>query len=150
MNAYPDTSFLFSFYLPQSNSEAAAAYARTAREPLNLTELVCFEFRQAIRFQTWRNFQRLSDGITVADGETALLQLHDDLKNGVALLHPCSLREVLVRAEELSARHTARRGHRGFDILHVATALVLNAESLLTFDQNQRALAEAAGLLVGP
>lgn len=150
MIAYPDTSFLFSFYLPQSNSAAAAAYALKAREPLNLTELVCYEFRQAIRFQTWRNSQRPSDGITVADGQTALLQLEDDLNNGVALLHPCSLRDVLARAEELSARHTARRGHRGFDILHVATALVLNAEKLLTFDQNQRVLAEAAGLLVGP
>jgi hypothetical protein len=39
-------------------------------------------------------------------------------------------------------------GHRGFDILHVASALVVEAECFLTFDDNQRKLAQAEGLNV--
>jgi predicted nucleic acid-binding protein len=150
MIAYPDTSFLFAFYLRQSNSPAAAAYAASTREPINLTELVHFEFRQSVRFQVWRNAAKPTEGVNRIDAEAALSQLDEDLENGIAVLHPCSVREVLIRAEELSERHTIRGGHRSFDVLHVATALVLNAEKLLTFDQNQRVLANAAGLKVGP
>jgi predicted nucleic acid-binding protein len=41
-----------------------------------------------------------------------------------------------------------RQGHRGFDILHVAAALQLQAAEFLTFDANQRRLANAEGLPV--
>lgn len=49
-------------------------------------------------------------------------------------------------AEELSGRHTEQRGHRRADILHVATAVHLGAAEFLTFDANQKLLAEAEGL----
>jgi len=39
-------------------------------------------------------------------------------------------------------------GWRFADILHVATALQLGAETFLTFDDNQCALAETEGLVV--
>ena len=39
-------------------------------------------------------------------------------------------------------------GHRGFDILHVASALTMKATQFLTFDANQRELAEKEGLVV--
>ena len=39
-------------------------------------------------------------------------------------------------------------GHRLFDIVNVATALHLGASEFLTFDANQRQLAEAEGLRV--
>ncbi len=42
--------------------------------------------------------------------------------------------------------HTAKQGHRSFDILHVATALVRRADKFLTFDENQKKLAEAESL----
>jgi predicted nucleic acid-binding protein len=51
-------------------------------------------------------------------------------------------------AEELSAKHTVASGHRLADILHVATAIHLGAEQFLTFDTNQRFLAEAEGMSV--
>jgi hypothetical protein len=43
---------------------------------------------------------------------------------------------------------TLSGGHRGFDILHVAGALKLKATHFLTFDGNQRTLAEEEGLIV--
>jgi hypothetical protein len=57
---------------------------------------------------------------------------------------------VLSRAELLSRRHTKTGGHRGLNILHVATALHLEASELLSFDKNQRRLARAAGFEVSP
>ena len=51
MTAYPDTSFLFAFYVKQSNSPAAAAHAATMKEPLHVTALLAYEFRQALRAQ---------------------------------------------------------------------------------------------------
>jgi predicted nucleic acid-binding protein len=66
------------------------------------------------------------------------------------VLQPCSVSDVLRRAEELSNRHTIAGGHRSFDILHVATALHLGAREFLTFDTNQRKLATAEKLKVKP
>ena len=50
--------------------------------------------------------------------------------------------------ERLSAQYTWTEGHRGFDVLHVATALHFGARELLTFDAKQKRLAEAEGLVV--
>jgi len=79
-----------------------------------------------------------------------LNQLEADLTSGVAVLAPCHLFEVLRCADDLSKRHTITDGHRSFDILHVATALQVEAKELLTFDERQRKLAQAAGLKVKP
>jgi len=149
MTAYPDTSFLCAFYVKQSNSPAAA-HAMTMKEPLYVTELLQYEFRQSLRFQVWRRTAHPREGITAADVQTALNQFEADLENGVAILMPCPLLEVLHRAEDISKRHTIKRGHRSFDVLHVATALVLKTEQFLTFDANQRTLALAEGLKVKP
>jgi len=82
--------------------------------------------------------------------EVRLSQLEADLKQGLAVLAPCQLQDVLRRAEDLSTRHTIAKGHRSFDVLHVATALHLEAREFLTFDTNQRKLAAAEKLKVKP
>ena len=150
MTAYPDTSFLCAFYVKQSNSPAAAAHAATMKEPLHVTELLNYEFRQSLRFQVWRHAANPREGIAPADAQAALNQFDADLTSGVAVLTPCHLLHVLHRAEDISKQHTIKWGHRSFDILHVATALVLKAEQFLTFDANQRKLATAEGLKVKP
>jgi predicted nucleic acid-binding protein len=148
--AYPDTSYLFAFYVRQSNSPAAASYAATMREPLHITEVLAYEFRQALRFQVWRRATNPREGMTFMDAQTALRRFETDLTGGLAVLQPCSVSDVLRRAEELSNRHTIAGGHRSFDILHVATALHLGAREFLTFDTNQRKLATAEKLKVKP
>jgi predicted nucleic acid-binding protein len=150
VTAYPDTSFLCAFYLKQSNSPAAAAHAATMKEGLHMTELLRYEFRQSLRFQVWRRAGNPSEGVAQVDADAALSQLEADLTSGVAVLVPCNLLAVVRRADELSQHHTIAEGHRSFDILHVATALVLEAEELLSFDDRQRKLARAEGLKVKP
>jgi len=46
----------------------------------------------------------------------------------------------------LSANHIESEGHPFADILHETTALQIGADTLLTFDANQRSLAEVEGL----
>lgn len=150
MIACPDTSFLFAFYVKQSNSPAAAAHAATMREPLHVTALLAYEFRQALRFQVWRYSANPREGIDLADAQAALNQFEADLANGVAVLAPCHFQDVFHRADELSKHHTIVGGHRSFDVLHVATALHLGAREFLTFDTNQRKLAAAEKLKVKP
>jgi len=150
VTAYPDTSFLYGFYLKQSTSPAAAAHAATMKEPLHLTELLRYEFRQSLRFQVWRRALNPREGVARADADAALSQLEADLQNGVAALAPCDLQGVLAHADDLSQRFTIKEGFRSFDVLHVATALQLAAEEFLTFDEKQRRLAAAAGLTVKP
>lgn len=150
MTAYPDTSFLCAFYLKQSNSPAAAAHAATMKEPLHVTALLVYEFRQSLRFQVWRRAANPREGIALPDAQAALNQFETDLASGVAALAPCGFHDVFRRAEALSARHTISSGQRSFDLLHVATALHLGAREFLTFDLNQRRLAAAEKLKVKP
>jgi hypothetical protein len=48
----------------------------------------------------------------------------------------------------LSKKHSAGIGSRSFDILHVASALSINADRLLTLDDRQAGLAALAGLKI--
>jgi len=150
MTACPDTSFLCAFYVKQSNSLAAASYAATMKEPLHVTPLLAYEFRQSLRFQVWRRAGNPSCGLAFADMRTALAQFEADVADGTTVIVPCSFMAVLNCAEDLSTRHTIASGHRSFDVLHVAAALQLGATVFLTFDGNQRKLALAHGLAVKP
>ena len=77
-----------------------------------------------------------------------LRDLQADLRSRVLEIVPVDWAAVHQKAEELSLRHTESKGHRVKDILHVATALYLGADKFLTFDANQKALAEAERLMV--
>ncbi len=119
-------------------------------EPLHVAAFLSYEFRQSLRFQVWRRSANPREGMAPADAQAALLQFESDLATGVAVLAPCDLPDVFRRAEDLFRQHTSARGHRSFDVLHVATALHLGAREFLTFDTNQRLLAAAAKLTAKP
>ena len=75
-------------------------------------------------------------------------QFEEDRTAGRVVRQPCNLAAVLDEAMRLSAAYTLSGGHRGFDILHTAAAIVINADQFLTFDENQKRLAAAEGLQV--
>jgi predicted nucleic acid-binding protein len=117
---------------------------------LSVTALLVFEFRQSVRWQTWLHHNDASKGYGEKEGARMLADLQTDLAGGLLLIVPVDWAKVISTAEQLSAKHTISGGHRGFDILHVATALELGAKHFLTFDARQSALAKAAGLKVKP
>lgn len=150
MIAYPDASFLCGIYRRQDNSPAAAAHFKAMPEALHVSSLLLFEFRQALRFQVWLHVQNPRKGFTQAECDTALADLQSDLDSGVTVIVPADWSDVHHLAEKLSAIHTSTRGQRAFDLLHIATALHLEARDFLSFDDRQRELAKREGLKVKP
>lgn len=142
MVVYADTSFLFSLYGNDVHTPRALAWTKKRRSPITLTVLNEYELGNALRFAEFRK--------GIAPGNAALFwsQFEADKAGGRLMLQICNLAEVVNDAQRLSLSHTLTGGHRGFDILHVATALQLGAKHFLTFDANQRKLAEAEGLKV--
>lgn len=122
MIAYPDTSFLCALYRRQDNSPAAAAHFADMKEPLHVSTLLLYEFRQGMRFQSWLHRQNPAQGFPQTHADQALADLQSDLDSGAVVLVTAQWPDVLSRAERLSRRHTKTGGHRGLKILHVATA----------------------------
>lgn len=148
MNCFPDTSFLCAIYRTQDNSLQADAILSGFRSTLPVSSLLLLELRQSIRFQN-RLFSLDRDkGFPPAEGSRMLRDLQSDLASGVLEVVTVDWADVHRIAEELSHKYTAQGGHRLADILHVATALHLGSPAFLTFDANQKKLAEAEGMSV--
>lgn len=148
MTAYPDTSFLCSLYRLQVHSPVAAKWMQLPGGPLPVSSLLLLEFRQSVRFQARLfSFDR-TKGYPPAEAARMLRDLQADLAKGILQVVASDWPDVHRIAEALSAKHTASGGHRLADILHVATALHLGFPEFLTFDANQKKLAEAEGMTV--
>ena len=137
-----DTSALFSLYANDAHSSRLVTWLTSQRRPLVVTALNEFELSNALRFAEWRG--------AIPTGQAAAFwaDFQYDQAAGRVVRHACNLAAVLDEALRLSAAYTVACGHRSFDIMHVAAGLVIEAQHFLTFDQNQRRLAEAEGLAV--
>lgn len=137
-----DTSFLFSLYGSDSHSPHAVKWVSQCKVPLYLNALIHYEFGNALRFAEFRKVLKPGE----AAQHWALFEAAITKKR--LIVENSNLANVLDEARRISAMRTLKGGHRGFDILHVATALQLGAKQFLTFDANQKKLAEAEGLKV--
>jgi predicted nucleic acid-binding protein len=137
-----DTSFLFAVYGNDSHTPRALSHLEAQTSPLGTTLLNRFELVNALRFAERRK--------TIRPGEAAefAAQFEADLRRGLLVEREFDLQMLFASAGRLSEKHTLTGGHRGFDILHVAAAKLLGAERFLTFDANQKRLAEAEGIVV--
>ena len=141
MSAYADTSLLVSLYVLDVNSARAAARMKSARLPLFLTPFGEIEMTNALHL---RQFRKEVDPSTV---RTAHALFRQDIERGVFDLKPLSS-AVFDRGRQLAEKHTPHLGTRTLDVLHVASALVLQADQFYTFDKNQAKLARLEGLTV--
>lgn len=148
MSSFADTSFLCALYRTQSNSAQADQYMAGLNGALGVSSLLLLEFRQSVRLQIWLHLNDRTRGFPQSAGQQMLNDLQKDLNTGLLTVSPVDWAAVHQRAEALSSAHTVAAGHRLADILHVATALHLGGRYFLTFDGNQKKLAEAEGLKV--
>lgn len=139
-----DTSFLLSLAGNDSNIPAAVARAELLSGPIVITALNRLEFENAIALLRFRR------EMLEAEAEAALAALAADEEAGRITEIVCNWPEVFAEARRLSQTRAENEGHRLLDILHVAAALVVEAEEFLSFDKRQRELAVAEGLAVGP
>jgi predicted nucleic acid-binding protein len=135
-----DTSFLFSVYGNDANTSRAHEHLKKARASIVVSAYNGFELENALRLAEFRKL------ITSGDGERLIEQYRQDIDDGRIVEYPCNLAETIKKAHQLSASHTVERGHRGFDILHVAAAKEIGATDFLTFDRNQSRLAQVVNL----
>jgi predicted nucleic acid-binding protein len=146
MTAYPDTSFLCSLYRKQAFSTEALAYRAAMTETLHVTELLQFEFFQAIELQVFLHANDRTKGYPRSEAQAITLRWNQHLAGGSAKIVTCNMDAVIRQAQQLALVHTAAGGHRSLDVLHVATAVHLGAKEFLSFDQRQIALAKSLGL----
>ena len=78
----------------------------------------------------------------------AIADLDADVREGRLAIVDVLWRRTLDLAAELSTQHTPALGTRTLDVLHVATALTLEARRFISYDDRQSALATAVGLRV--
>ena len=148
MSCFPDTSFLCALYRTQVNSTRADHFMAGLKGTLGVSSLLLLEFRQSVRLQIGLHLNDRTKGFPQTEGQQMLNDLQIDLNAGLLTTIPVDWAAVHQRAEALSSAHTLASGHRLADILHVATALHFGVTEFLTFDGNQKKLAEAEGLVV--
>ncbi|HEY3900250.1 MAG TPA: type II toxin-antitoxin system VapC family toxin [Chthoniobacter sp.] len=148
MTVFPDTSFLCALYRRQVHSDQAIAFMNSAMEPLPVSSFLLLEFRQSVRLQVKLHSSDKTKGYGKREADGMLQQAQADLVAGVLQVAAVDWSDVHQIAERLSASYTETLGHRLADILHVATALHLGTPEFLTFDTNQRKLAEAEGMSI--
>jgi len=142
LSAYADTSFIVSLYLRDANSNLATARMLEIAPPLMLSSLGELELTNALQLYVFRK------EIDESDLRAALATLRADIESGALVVKPMS-EAMYVEARRLSMRWSAKLGTRSLDILQVAAAIILGADSFHTFDDRQKKLAKAAGLVCG-
>lgn len=141
MTAYADTSFVVSLYVADSNSRRALELLKQIKPPLLLTSIGELEFVNAFCLRLFRR------EITAHQLKTADELFVADCARGVFQVTTVS-DSLYEAAKQIARRRTAQIGTRAIDILHVAAALSLHADTFYTFDRNQKKLADAEGLSV--
>ena len=135
-----DTSFLFSLYGEDANSAKAVNFIKTSDSPISLTMLNIFELENALRFASFKQFYTSEEAAQMQN------DIDSATKDGRLIIARISLNQIIETARKLSENYTQTGGHRSFDILHVAAAIILKADVFLTFDKNQTRLAQQMNL----
>ena len=151
MTPYADTNLFIRVYLDLPGSAEADALLGSARSretaPLPVTWLLQAEATNA--FEHCVYLGRHPDHPTVTPEQAAIA--HATFRDDIAaqgFLRPVRLPETLLarQIEELALRHTARHGFRTYDLLHVASALLLGCDAFWSFDERALKLARLEGL----
>ncbi len=128
MTVTADASFLVSLYGVDVNTPAARAWMAANAEPILLTGALRFETENALRLACFRG------RITVDELTQALSEIESDLVHGILISAPLASDLHWEACRRISAAHTLTNGSRTFDITHIAAALVLKADTFLSFD----------------
>ena len=152
MRVYADSSFLLRLVTGEPGAEQAGAeYRRLGRPAVFYLPLHALEVENGIRQRAFHERRVLPSRQRAKihrERDAALSRLAGFLKRGAFQAVAMDMDSAMDRARRLSTSHTDRLGARAIDLLHVACALLLEAEVFLTFDQRQSDLAKAEGLQV--
>lgn len=142
MKLYHDTGVLLKLYTNERDSEAVRKFVVRRREALVFTPLQHSECVSALRLKCFRG--------EAGEEEVAraLRDIESDVAAGVLRMMPVDWDAAWLRCRILSDAHASSTGCRTLDALHVACALLLGADQLVTADARQATLARKAGMKV--
>jgi len=130
-----------SLYIADTNSPEAAERMKEMPLPVLITSLGELEFTNAVELRLFRG------EIKASQARATRAAFRADMHGGIFCVQVLS--EAIFReAIRLALGWTARLGARSLDVIHVASAIALQADAFHTFDYRQRHLAIAAGLAV--
>jgi hypothetical protein len=151
MRPYADTNFFSRLYLPLSESEEAMRLVASAQDeaspPLPVTWLHRLETINAFQLHVFTGRTRGQTRVTPEQAAAAHATFRTDLAQPTYLRSvQMDLAKLEAQFEELALRHTARHGFRTYDLVHVASALVLVCDTFWSFDPKATRLADLEGL----
>lgn len=112
-----------------------------SKAPLLTTDFGEFEFINAV---SWRVFRKQ---VLIGEQHAVLDSFEKDVEAGIIRITPIPA-AAFARAKQIARTQTPVLGNRALDVLHLASALVLKADTFYTFDSKQTKLASALGLRV--
>ena len=139
---YLDTSSLVALYFPEEKTEPLIAHLHRRPLPLAFTWLHEMEFTNGLQLKHFRK-----EATTTAVAAT-LAALRADVESGVLHRAQPSWPTVFATTLRLSTTHSRTLGTRTLDLLHIATALTLQATEFITGDDRQAKAAAKEGLKV--
>lgn len=132
---YVDTSAIVKLYVREDYSQNVSAWLRENDQAIPWTAFHELEFTNAVHLKEFR------EEITSKQSRLIKTSFTEHEERGVYFRPELAWAEAFGRAIDLTTQYTARTGARSLDILHVASALLLGADTFLTFDERQSQLA---------
>ena len=153
MSPYADTNFFTRAYLELPGSQEADQLLMAAKRgesaPLPLTWLHRVETLNAFQLHVFLAREAGQTFISPEQAALAHANFRSDVQNAEFLRSiAIPVAELEKQFEELSLRHTARHSFRTYDLLHVASALVLKCDGFWSFDPKASKLAAFEGLKI--
>lgn len=154
MTLYADTNFFTSLYCTGPNNAEAVRLDACITSPAFLgypvTRLGRLEFINALQ-QSVFSTRHGVPGVRLTPEYALVVEavFYKHLAGGRYLRDArCDEAAIEKQFRILSHRHTAKEGFRTYDILHVASALVLGCDTFWSFDTKAKKLAVFEGLKV--
>jgi predicted nucleic acid-binding protein len=144
VTVYADTSWWIACKITDDSNHAAAT---SVFDLWPETRIVWTPWQRLEIFNGLRQLERA--GVVSAGKSRELIRLlEQEVRLGYWPHAEFDWRGAVRTACELSAEHGLSVPMRSMDVFHVAIAIEVGADALLTFDREQQALAEAAGVRV--
>ncbi len=152
MNLYADSNVWVRWYLDFDDSTCSdttiAKILSRQKKPIPVFWLHRYEVANAMMACV---FAARSGGFRNASIEGALMargQFLADFESGEGVMaeNPVPIFRLWSVFDDLSLRHTAARGYRTYDLLHVSAALLLECDTFWSFDAKACELARREGL----
>ena len=144
MRFYADTSWWLG-YKCRRDTQHHAALSLFEREPK--AEVLWTPWQ---RVEVFNGFCQAERAGLLGKGESrqVVRLLEQEIRIGYWSLVEFDWTEAVRTAGELRAEHSLKMVVRAMDLFHVAIAIEVGADALLSFDADQMELAEAAGLTI--